>query len=297
MLHDKQFANHTKKSTRRLMLSVIILDILSMQCSMNGAGATYSGNCDFKTVSINDLTRKQLVTAQEPFLINDVTRNWSALDKWTEENFMNNYGDEVFHLHDTYNETVSDLLKPGVYKMGHVLQKGYCYADPYRPYSPLLMGKLRHDYYIPEPFLPLGTFQIGIGRGQGVGVPPEDHPSSWFAMVAGTKRWVVHPPSETKPPNLMRRPNCDVTKKFENTMVCDQYEGDILWLPNYWWHETCGIENYSVGIGALTYEGCEISPETSSSKCLPNEREKKVYSVLDIAFCTAHEENCVSLPY
>ena len=281
------------------MLALLILDILSIQCNTNSAGETFCENCDFKTVSINGLTREQLLTAEQPFIINDVIGNWSALEKWTEENFMSNYGDEIFHLHDTYNETVSDLLKPGAYKMGHVLQKGHCYADPWRPYSPLLMGKLRDDYFIPEQFLPMGTFQIGIGRGKGVGVPPEDHTSSWFAMVSGTKRWVVHPPSKTEPPELMKRPNCnvDVSKKSENTMICDQREGDILWLPNYWWHETCGIEDYSVGMGALTYEGCEAPPGAHPPKCQPNGNEKKVYSVQDIEFCTEKEENCLSLPY
>ena len=82
--------------------------------------------------------------------------------------------------------------------MGHVLQEGSCYADPWRPYTPLLMGKMRDDYYIPDQFLPMSTFQMGVGRGKSVGVPPEDHPSSWFAMVSGVKRWIVHPPSKKR---------------------------------------------------------------------------------------------------
>mgnify|MGYP003316887942 CR=1 FL=1 len=36
-------------------------------------------------------------------------------------------------------------------------------------------------------------------------VAPEEHPSSWFALVNGVKRWVVHPPNTISPPRMMDR--------------------------------------------------------------------------------------------
>ena len=33
--------------------------------------------------------------------------------------------------------------------------------------------------------------------------------------------------------------------------------GDIVWVPMFWWHETCGLDVYSVGIGGVSYPGCE----------------------------------------
>lgn len=220
--------------------------------------------------------------------------------KWTEKNFFDNYGGEMFHLHSHYNRTVSELLQPGNYKMGHILQRTGCYADPWRPYTPLLMGKLRADYYIPTQFLPMSTFQIGVGRGSGVGVPPEQHPSSWFAMVSGTKRWVVHPPRHTTPSQLMSRPSCHIDRDHfeEQTYVCDQEEGDILWLPNFWWHETCGLKRYSIGMGGITSKWSDaISDNGEPAFCRPNEIEENVYSVEDIEYCVQSKADCSVLPY
>ena len=30
--------------------------------------------------------------------------------------------------------------------------------------------------------------------------------------------------------------------------------GEVIWVPNYWWHETCGLDEYSAGIGGITYQ-------------------------------------------
>ena len=40
-------------------------------------------------------------------------------------------------------------------------------------------------YSVPDFFKPMSTFQMGIGSGYGIGVPPENHPSSWFTAVKG----------------------------------------------------------------------------------------------------------------
>lgn len=272
-------------------------EVFDFRCSKYMAGMGHCSTCDFAAVSIESLSRGSVLTSEVPMIIKGATQNWSALTKWSEANFFKHYGDEIFHLHDTYNETVSELLKPGYYKMGHVLPRKHCYADPWRPYTPLLMGSLRADYHIPTQFLPMSTFQIGVGRGRGVGVPPEDHPSSWFAMVAGRKRWVVHPPSRLEPPHLITRPSCEVDRgRFDpHTLVCDQEEGDILWLPSYWWHETCGLQDYSIGMGGLTYQESEHDEGGDPAECLPNEIEAKVYAIDDIEFC--RQNACSTLPY
>ena len=80
--------------------------------------------------------------------------------------------------------------------MGHaVYPPEGCYSDPWRPYSPMLFGALGDDYSLPAYLNPMSTFQMGMGSGSGIGVPPENHPSSWFAAISGRKRWVLNPPS------------------------------------------------------------------------------------------------------
>ena len=251
--------------------------------------------CDLETKDINEITREELLKLKEPVIFKNVAENWPALEKWKQESFFHYYGEEIFHLHDTFNVTTKDLLDKGGYKMGHVLLTGGCYSHPYRPYSPLLLDKLSNDYIIPEIFEPMSTFQIGIGARAALGVPPESHPSSWFAMISGRKRWVIHPPSKKEPRSyIKRRGNCQMEYEVsEKTLVCDQNYGEVLWLPNFWWHETCGLESYSVGLGGVTYENC-CGSDTKYT-CPPDNIEKHRYTTSDIPYCSENNSRCEEL--
>lgn len=60
----------------------------------------------------------------------------------------------------------------------------------------------------------------------------------------------------TEPPGVLQRRGgeglCVPQSKPLDALHCDQREGDVIWVPDYWWHETCGLEDYSIGLGALT---------------------------------------------
>jgi len=154
---------------------------------------------------------------------------------------------------------------------------------------------------------------MGVGSGYGIGVPPENHPSSWFAVIKGKKRWVLRPPDAgtsrsggpgTEPPGVMQRwrdPSglCMPASKPVDALHCDQAEGDVIWVPDYWWHETCGLEEYSIGMGALTYDGCcprahlERQENCQQRSGGPGEN----YAVADIPSCTNGERECGGLPF
>ena len=240
------------------------------------------GACDLESVDHNDVTRAMLTKATKPFLIKGMTGNWSAHATWSKEELLKRHADEPFQLHAKNHAALGDLLSiNGKYHMGHaVYPPGSCYSDPWRPYSPMLFGALRDDYYLPSYLGPMVTFQMGVGSGYGIGVPPENHPSSWFAMIKGRKRWVLRPPNAgssrngapgTEPPGVMQRWGdssglCMPENKPTDALHCDQGEGDVIWVPDYWWHETCGLEAFSIGLGALTYDGC--CPEKARDEVL-----------------------------
>ena len=172
------------------------------------------------------------------------------------------------------------------YHMGHVkLGMHECYAKDEVPYSPFITHEdhVAKDYTVPRFLTPCGTLQMGIGAGRGVGVPPEHHPSSWFAAVVGRKRWILHP-NAGEPPPLMRETGgesaggeegqgaaphitkdgkvCELTKPLrKGGVVCDQQEGEVIWSPGFWWHETCGLDEYSVGIGGVTYKDIQFGEQ------------------------------------
>lgn len=268
--------------------------------------------CDLERVNVKYVTRRVLAEAKKPLIIQGITDTWPAMQRWTREALLQKHADQAFHLHPHGNATLGTLLrKRGQYSMGHTLYPPQsCYSDPWRPYTPMLRGVLKEDYSVPSFFKPQVTFQMGIGTGKGIGVPPESHPSSWFAMVVGTKRWALHPPDAgtafngeegTAPrEELLRRGSdnaCSVVFKAPDSLHCDQRAGEILWLPMYWWHETCGVEDFSVGVGGLTYDGCCHEKQMGMDYgCRSDSKEGVVYTVHDIKQCGV-ETACDGLPF
>jgi hypothetical protein len=172
--------------------------------------------------------------------------------------------------------------------MGHLLLAGRCYRERARPYSPLLWSRLGRDYAIPAYLLPMQTFQVGLGSGAGIGVPPEHHQASWFAQVRGRKRWLFYPPLQTPPLGALRRGQysaerpdagkCQLGRVADTALRCDVQLGDIIWTPGQWWHETCSLDGFSVGFGGLVED--EANQGRHPSTCAP-----PLYQVKDVAFC------------
>lgn len=266
------------------------------------------GVCDLQRVHHSQLTRRMVEEAQEPFIVVGLTETWGARTGWAKAELLAKYGDEPYHLHAHGNESLRKLLEwEGKYHMGHaVYPPGGCYSDPWRPYSPMLFGALGGDYAVPKYFTPMSTFQMGVGSGDGIGVPPENHPSSWFAAVKGRKRWVLMPPEAgtsrsggpgSEPPEVMSRMSdnlCEPKNKPKTALHCDQQEGEVIWVPDFWWHETCGLDGFSIGIGGITYSGCcEDREFDGRGGC---DEFGKGYKIDDIMSCRAGDLTCGTLP-
>ena len=272
------------------MFEILLLAL--SKCTVSEYGVTTCDDCDLEKISIDGLTREYILNVEKPFIITGVGEHWKAVEKWRYNEFLKHYSDEIFHLHDTYNNTVGELLSMEGYKMGHVLNENGCYSDPWRPYTPLLLSALKNDYDIPDIFLPMTTFQMGMGVGKNVGVPPENHPSSWFAMISGIKRWAISPPSKEEPPHVLNRySKCEIDEDKKN-LVCDQKPGEILWLPSWWWHETCGLQTYNIGFGGITFKDSNYVKH-DINHCKPDKFETHRYTTSSIPACK--EIKCLEL--
>ena len=73
---------------------------------------------------------------------------------------------------------------------------------------------------------------------------------------------------------------------------CDQPPGSIMWIPAGWVHETCGLDVYSVGMGALSFDGADEMP-LKMSGC-PDNNFGTEYQLDAAPFC--QHEPCLSLP-
>lgn len=258
------------------------------------------GRCDLEVVDSEDVTREWVLNRSEPILIRGATRGWLALERWTNQSEMlARYSAETFEADGSEgtelpagNATFAELLSWRGGRRRHLLATGRChyerrdraapaaaYPNPWDASRPTFMRAIANDFAVPDYFRPAATFQLSWGSGAGAGVPPENHPSAWFASVAGRKRWILTPPSSvggnplpqfssrrTRAPtddrrrgersgheSSMCRPRC---KTRRPSLQCDVPVGDILWFPNFWYHETCGHDAFSAGIGGVTFREC-----------------------------------------
>jgi len=241
-----------------------------------------SSGCDLAVIDHSEMNRTWLLDQRQPLIIRGVTESWLARQRWGREEILEARGEEPFHMGVDATDSLASLLKKrGRYFLGHIVfPRDDCYMEVARPYSPFL-ATVADEFEVPDYLQPMRTFQMGIGDGHGVGVAPEEHPSSWFAMIKGLKRWVVHPPNKVPPPRMMTR-QCELLVQANTTQICDQREGEVLWLPHGWWHETCGLEGFSVGIGGITYKG---ATDSAGPRPCVNDGE---YKIGDIPYCQSN---------
>ena len=78
------------------------------------------------------------------------------------------------------------------------------------------------------------------------------HGESWLGQVSGRRVWWFLPPDTTPKPE--RVDACGyLTGKHKpppNAMTCTQNPGQIIWFPKDWFHATCALDDWTVGIGA-----------------------------------------------
>ena len=70
--------------------------------------------------------------------------------------------------------------------------------------------------------------------------------------------------------------------------MCDQQEGEVLWIPSHWWHEACSLDDYSVGIHGVieTTDNSVPQPEVC------NGASYSVGDITDIAYCQEEGSRC-----
>ena len=109
--------------------------------------------------------------------------------------------------------------------------------------------KLRKDYLPPTFFRDISQDDLLSMSKSHQGVGHDAHGHTWLALMQGKKMWFLGPPNIPRPMD----PQCDYDTDIEvdyGTYQCVQQEGDIVYFPEMWWHATCNLEDFTVGIGA-----------------------------------------------
>ncbi|CAE8645192.1 unnamed protein product, partial [Polarella glacialis] len=73
------------------------------------------------------------------------------------------------------------------------------------------------------------------------------HKASWLAQVQGRKAWFLASPSREMP--LVREPWEYVEARPEGVELVVAQPGDVLFVPEGWWHATWNLDDFVVGVG------------------------------------------------
>ena len=130
------------------------------------------------------------------------------------------------------------------------------------------------------------TLFFSFGGGT-TGVNVANHGFTWIGLLRGRKLWYVAPPNVTKPnePNCFR--NITESESIPHSFKCLQYPGEIFVTPTAWWHATCNLDQYGIGIGGQDScdLGCNYEAKKGGPFCANENMHYKCWNAE-----TSHEE-------
>ena len=141
-----------------------------------------------------------------------------------------------------------------------------------------LLTDLSKDYELP-PFLDaISNVRLLSLGGRPEGVQMSRHHSAWLATIAGAKLWHLAPPERPQPSNRYcpGRGKVDYElAKAEGVIHCMAHPGDIVVVPDNWWHATCNMLPYTLAIGAQTWDSSVGVPFSARSVAAVAETAKR----------------------
>merc|ERR1711871_227405 len=109
--------------------------------------------------------------------------------------------------------------------------------------------ELKKDYLTPKYFRDISSDDLLSITHMHNGVGHDAHGATWLAMAQGKKMWFLGKPGTERP----KDPQCDYDvdiKTDYKTLQCVQNQNEVIYFPEMWWHATCNMEDWTVGIGA-----------------------------------------------
>jgi len=115
-----------------------------------------------------------------------------------------------------------------------------------------LLSDLGTEYSHPEVFECASQCRVFSFGGGHRGVQVMQHGAAWLGLVSGAKLWHVAAPHLPRPSNRECEHNGRidyVTAKAEGVEHCLMLPGETIWVPDNWWHATCNLDPYTIGLG------------------------------------------------
>lgn len=201
----------------------------------------------------------------KPVILTDQVPTWPAWTKWNKKDLMTRFAGKTFQ----------------VGRVEQTLDKYFTYCEQIQEEKPLylfdnLYGEkypdLLEDYVVPlyfrqDYFALLGKKDRPSYRWLLMGPPRSgstfhkdpNSTSAWNGLISGLKLWIMYPPDCPPPAVYPSKDESEVTTpvsvlewmlKFHQEtsrgnvkpIQCLQRPGDLIFIPNGWWHQVLNIE-------------------------------------------------------
>lgn len=98
--------------------------------------------------------------------------------------------------------------------------------------------------------LPNAEYVLALG-GASTGIPFHYHPAAWLELIKGRKRWWVAPAGAKVQMDVYASPADSDMLAAENPEICAfvQEEGDIVYVPDGYFHAVANELNWTVAVG------------------------------------------------
>eukprot|EP00916_Digyalum_oweni_P024110 GHVL01039891.1.p1 GENE.GHVL01039891.1~~GHVL01039891.1.p1 ORF type:complete len:265 (+),score=51.82 GHVL01039891.1:85-879(+) len=206
--------------------------------------------CDIDRISIENIQN----SIEKPIIIKNINNN-NFYELCKKSNLLYKYGDEIVTLSSantfSHTKTYSTLAQ-------HVED----HIDTHLTFEEFINLRANEIPYIfgsnwfedlfkkykkpPSLGGPEGSLSFGIGR-SGSGVPFHIHGPVWAEVIHGRKRWFfsekkpIFDPNETPFSMFYRDTKNGTDISNLKYMTCIVNPGEILWIPDMWWHGTLNI--------------------------------------------------------
>ena len=131
----------------------------------------------------------------------------------------------------------------------------------------------RLPYQVPDFLTSIVQSRVLSFGGGHRGVQMMQHGVAWLGLVAGAKLWHVAPPNLPRPSNR----ECDNGGKVDWALAasegvehCVMKAGEVIFVPDDWWHATCNLEPYTVGVGAQARAAAALAVATAPAQHPPH---------------------------
>ena len=114
--------------------------------------------------------------------------------------------------------------------------------------------RARLGFEVPELLKRAGGTTV-FSFGGGTGVRMGNHGMAWVGLIAGRKVWYTAPHHVQRPEN----PTCMTGDEIEDLPTvshCLQKPKEVMIVPTAWWHATCNLDPYTLGLGGQ--DSCDL---------------------------------------